>query len=77
MSDSTEAEALRAEINRLMAVEKTLDEEFRALPEGSAAAASTVRAASQIDDQIRRLEVELWARGCHRPLKQTPKSKRV
>jgi hypothetical protein len=43
-----EAEALHAEITRLIAVEKTLDEEFWALPEGSAAAVSTARAANQI-----------------------------
>ena len=77
MSDYTEAEALHAEINRLVAVEKTLEEEFWALPEGSAAAASTARAACQIGDQIRRLEVELWAVGCHRPLEQTAKSERA
>jgi hypothetical protein len=77
MSDYTEAEALHAEINRLVAVEKTLEEEFWALPEGSAAAASTARAACQIGDQIRRLEVELWAVGCHRPLEQTLKSDRA
>jgi hypothetical protein len=51
MSDYTEAEGLRAEITRLIAVEKTLDEEFWALPEGSAAAASTARAAGPIGDQ--------------------------
>jgi hypothetical protein len=67
MSDYTEAEGLRAEITRLIAVEKTLDEEFWALPEGSAAAASTARAAGQIGDQIRRLEVKLWEAQCHRP----------
>jgi hypothetical protein len=61
MSADTDAEALDAEINRLIAVEKTLEEEFWALPEGSAAAAS---AACQIGDQIRRLEVDLWAIGC-------------
>jgi len=71
MSDYTKAEALRADIIRLMAVEKALDEEFQALPEGSAEAASTASAAIQIADQIRRLEVELWAVGCDRPLKQT------
>jgi hypothetical protein len=60
MSDYTEAEAVHAEITRLRAVEKILDEEFWALPEGSAAAASTARAASQIGDRIRRLEVKLW-----------------
>jgi len=70
MSDDTDAEALDAEINRLIAVEKALEEEFWALPEGSAAAASTACAACQIGDQIRRLEVELWAVGCRRPLKQ-------
>ena len=75
MSDYTEAEALHAEINRLIAVEKTLEEEFWALPEGSAA--STARAACQIGDQIRRLEVELWVVGCHRPLEQTLKSERA
>ena len=32
MSNYTEAEALRAEITRPMEVEKTLDEEFWALP---------------------------------------------
>ena len=74
MSDYTEADALHAEINRLVAVEKTL---VWALPEGSAAAASTARAACQIGDQIRRLEVELWAVGCHRPLEQTLKSERA
>jgi hypothetical protein len=74
MSDYTEAEALRADITRLIAVEKTLDEEFWVLPEGSAAAASTARAASQIGDQIRRLEVKLWEAGCLRPYNQTAKS---
>jgi hypothetical protein len=74
MSDATKAETLRAEIDRLIAVEKTLDEEFWALPEGSPAAASTARAASQIDDQIRRLEVELWEAGYRQPLKQTANS---
>jgi hypothetical protein len=69
MSDYIEAKALHAEINRLIAVEKTLEEEFWALPEGSAAAASTARAACQVGDQIRRLEEELWAIGCHRPLR--------
>ena len=67
MSYYTEAEALHAEINRLVAVEKTLEEEFWALPEGSAAAASTARAACQIGDQIRRLEVELWQSGVIEP----------
>jgi len=77
MSDYTEAETLHAEINRLVAVEKTLEEEFWALPEGSAAAARTARAICQIGDQIRRLEVELWAVGSHRPLEQTAKSERA
>ena len=76
MSDDTDPEALDAEINRLIAVEKVLEEEFWALPEGSAAAASTARAACQIGDEIRRLEVELWAVGCRQPLKQTAKSER-
>ena len=70
-SNYTEAEALHAEITRLIAVEKTLDEEFWALPEGSAAA---VLAASQIGDQIRRLEVQLWEAGCQQPHNQTAKS---
>lgn len=74
ISNYTEAEALHAEITRLIAVEKTLDEEFWALPEGSAAAASTARAASQIGDQIRRLEVQLWEAGCQQPHNQTAKS---
>ena len=39
------ASAALAEINRLVAVAKTLEEEFWALPEGSSAAASTARAA--------------------------------
>jgi len=63
MSDYTEAEALLAGITRLIAVEKTLDEEFEA-PRKASAAASTARAAGQIGDQIRRLEVKLWAAGC-------------
>jgi len=67
MSDYTEAEALRAEIIRLIAVEKALDEEFQALPEGSAEAASTARAAIQIADQIRRLETELGQSGVTDP----------
>jgi hypothetical protein len=75
MSDYTEAEALLAEITRLIAVEKTLDEEFWALPEGSPAAANTARAASQIGDQIRRLEVKLWEAGCLCSHNQMAKSK--
>jgi len=74
ISNYTEAEALHGEITWLIAVEKTLDEEFWALPEGSAAAASTARAASQIGDQIRRLEVQLWEAGCQQPHNQTAKS---
>ena len=75
MSNYTEAEALRAEITRLIAVEKTLDEEFWALPKGSTAAASTARAASQIGDQIRRPEDKLWEAGCLRSHNQTAKSR--
>jgi hypothetical protein len=47
------------DFNRLIAVEKTLEEEFWALPEGSAAAASTARAACQIGDLWRRCDPPL------------------
>src|SRR5215471_5871054 len=65
MSDYTEVDALLAEITRLIAVEKTLDDEFCALREGSGSAASTAGSASQIG----RLEVKLWEARCCRALR--------